>query len=149
MGYIEEIRSIVGHRPLILVGVTVAVLNERNELLLQKRNDGIWGLPGGFMEMGEAADETARREVKEETGVTIGDMKLVDVFSGKEHYTKLPNGDEYYSVTIAFITHEVIDDSINTDSSETLDAKFFPLHDLPKGMSPMIRNMIHRYSYLI
>ncbi|WP_370627171.1 hypothetical protein [Psychrobacillus sp. INOP01] len=38
MGYIEDIRRVVGNQPLILVGVAVAVINERGELLLQKRS---------------------------------------------------------------------------------------------------------------
>ncbi|MFC4411554.1 NUDIX hydrolase [Chungangia koreensis] len=146
MGYIEEIRAEVGNRPLILVGATVAVLNKQNELLLQKRTDGVWGLPGGFMELGESAPETARREVKEETGVIIGEVKLVDVFSGKEHYTKLPNGDEYYSVTIAYFTRDIIEESIHLCSSETIDAGFFPLHSLPKGTSHKLKEMIQRLS---
>ena len=37
MGYLEDLRKIVGHRPLILVGVAVAVLNNNSEILLQKQ----------------------------------------------------------------------------------------------------------------
>ena len=48
MGYIEELRKVVGNQPLILVGVAVAVINERGEFLLQKRRDGLWGVAGGF-----------------------------------------------------------------------------------------------------
>ena len=36
MGYVEELRKIVGNRPLNLVGVAVAVINENGELLLMK-----------------------------------------------------------------------------------------------------------------
>ena len=54
MGYIENLRQKIGQEPLILVGVAVAVINENNEILLQKRMDGKWGVPGGFMELGES-----------------------------------------------------------------------------------------------
>ncbi|MER2170172.1 MAG: NUDIX domain-containing protein, partial [Psychrobacillus psychrodurans] len=93
MGYIEDLRKSVGNHPLILVGVAVAVMNERGGLLLQKRSDGIWGIPGGFMELGESTEETGRREVLEETGIEIGKLELVGVFSGKQYFVKLPNGD--------------------------------------------------------
>ena len=57
MGYIENLRAVVGNQPLILVGVAVAVLNEKGEILLQKRMDGLWGVPGGFIELGESCRE--------------------------------------------------------------------------------------------
>ncbi len=63
MGYIEDLCKIVGAQPLLLVGVAVAVVNEKGELLLQKRSDGLWGVPGGFMELGESTEEAGRREV--------------------------------------------------------------------------------------
>ncbi len=71
MGYVEELRKIVGHRPLILVGAVVLVINENGYVLLQQRTEpyGKWGLPGGLMELSESPEETAYREVYEETGI--------------------------------------------------------------------------------
>ena len=44
MGYILELRKQVGHRPLIMTCAGVLLLNEKRELLLQKRADnGLWG----------------------------------------------------------------------------------------------------------
>ena len=67
MGYVEELRKIVGHRPLILVGAVVLVINENRYVLLQQRTEpyGKWGLPGGLMELSESPEETAFREVYE------------------------------------------------------------------------------------
>jgi 8-oxo-dGTP pyrophosphatase MutT (NUDIX family) len=55
---------------LILPGSVVLIFYEDSEILLQHRIDGGWGLPGGLMEMGGSLEDTARREVKEETGLT-------------------------------------------------------------------------------
>lgn len=57
MGYIEELREIVGSRPLNLAGVAVAVLNDQGQILLQQRRNGMWGVPGGFVELGESTEE--------------------------------------------------------------------------------------------
>lgn len=65
------------------MGVAVAVINEKGEFLLQKRSDGLWGVPGGFMELGESTEEVGRREVFEETGIEVGKLDLVGVFFGK------------------------------------------------------------------
>jgi len=52
------------------LGLSVSAMVWRaGELLLMRRSDnGFWGLPGGFVEIGESVAEAARREVGEETG---------------------------------------------------------------------------------
>ena len=147
MSYIEDLRKIVGNTPLILVGVAVAVLNENGEILLQKRIDGRWGVPGGFIELGESTEEAGRREVVEETGLEIGKLDLVGVISGKEHFVKLPNGDEFYPVTIAYVSKEITGGSLKADGRETTDAKFFKVNELPEGLNPLIKNLIRQYAH--
>ena len=146
MGYIEDLRKVIGHKPLILVGVAVAVINEKGQFLLQKRHDGIWGVPGGFMELGESTEETGRREVLEETGLKVGKLDLVGVFSGKNHYIKLPNGDEFYPVTIAYITKDIKGGDLKADGKESVEAKFFNATELPEKLNPLISNLIKQYS---
>ncbi|WP_241773238.1 hypothetical protein [Bacillus sp. LL01] len=47
MEYYKYLRQYVGHRPVILPGSVVIIVNDQNEILLQKRLNGKWGLPGG------------------------------------------------------------------------------------------------------
>jgi 8-oxo-dGTP pyrophosphatase MutT (NUDIX family) len=148
MGYIEDLRKIVGHRPLILVGAAVAVINENREILLQKRRDGLWGIPGGLMELGESTEEAGRREVLEETGIEVGKLELIGVISGKQYFVKLPNGDEYYAVTIAYITKEIKGGVLKADGEESIDVGFFHVENLPADISPILRNLINQYSTL-
>ncbi|RSD28793.1 NUDIX hydrolase [Mesobacillus subterraneus] len=142
MGYIEDLRKVVGNQPLILVGVAVAVINEQGDILLQKRMDGQWGVPGGFIELGESTEEAGRREVLEETGLEIGKLDLVGVFSGKQHYVKLKNGDEFFPVTVAYITKEIIGGELRADGVETTEARFFSVQELPDRLNPIIKNLI-------
>ena len=84
LGYIEELRKVVGTRPLILVGSAIIILNDNQEVLLQYRSDTYdWGVPGGAMELEETTEETARRELFEETGLNAKIMQFLGVFSGK------------------------------------------------------------------
>ena len=129
--YIEELRELVGHRPLILPGTNVLVLDASDRLLLMRRADtGEWGLPGGFMEPGETLEETARREVLEETGLTIGEMVFIRLFSGPDCYYRYPNGDEVYSVVAAYLTRDFTG-ALERRSPEASELAFFGLHDQP------------------
>ena len=147
MGYVENLRKIVGHIPLILVGSVVIIIDEKQRILLQKRKTtsyGMWGLPGGLMELGESTEDTARREVLEETGMRIGELSLIDVFSGPEDFITVPNGDEFYCVTLAYYTKES-KGTIIMDNEESLELKFISLENLPDNIVRSHRRMINRF----
>ncbi|WP_445662621.1 NUDIX hydrolase [Cytobacillus sp. FSL H8-0458] len=143
--YYKYLRQYVGHRPIILPGSVVIILNERNEVLLQKRHDGSWGLPGGLMDLGESFEETAKREVFEETGLAVENLKLLNVFSGSEYYLKVQNGDELYSVTALYFTKEVSGE-LKADNSESVDLRYFALTNLPDGLTGEYRGFIEEYT---
>ena len=72
MGYIQELRELVGHRKLIAAGARAVIRDESGAVLFQRRGDfKLWGLPAGAMELGESVWETLCREVMEETGLTV------------------------------------------------------------------------------
>ncbi|WP_051384687.1 NUDIX domain-containing protein [Sporolactobacillus laevolacticus] len=89
MGYIEQIRALVGHRPIILNVAGALIVDELGRVLLQKRTfpSETWGIPCGMMELGESTKETAKREIFEETGLTIAHLHLFNVYSGSS-FTK-------------------------------------------------------------
>lgn len=130
--YIKEMRSLVGSRPLIGVGATVIVRNSNGEILLQKRSDTLtWGLPGGHMELGEDLQQTARRELLEETGLTAGRLFLLGVLSGPEFFFIYPNGDQMHTVIVLYEAAEVQGTPIPRDS-ESMELRFFSPHALPE-----------------
>ncbi|HDQ22814.1 MAG TPA: NUDIX domain-containing protein [Candidatus Uhrbacteria bacterium] len=65
------------------VGIGVMILNEQNQVLLGLRQGshgaGEWSFPGGHLEFGETVFETAKREVKEETGLNVIPMEIISV----------------------------------------------------------------------
>ena len=103
MAYIMNLRKYVGHEPLIGLGATTLVFNEKNEILLNLRTDtNNWGIPGGSMELYETIEETAIRELKEEAGISAEELELVTVLSGKDYYFEYPNGDKLCTVIVLF-----------------------------------------------
>jgi 8-oxo-dGTP pyrophosphatase MutT (NUDIX family) len=146
MGYIEELRAIVGHRPLILVGSLVIMKDEKGRILLQQRKHpyGFWGLSGGLMELGESTEETARREVWEETGLVLGNLKMIDVVSGADNFIKAPNGDEFYMVTVVYETSE-ISGELRIDQQESLDFRYFQTSELPEQIVKSHRRILENY----
>ena len=53
------------------VGVDSAVVNDKGQVLVLKRGDGTWGMPGGWADVGESPFESAKRETLEETGLDV------------------------------------------------------------------------------
>lgn len=136
MGYIMDLRKLVGTRPLIMPGACVIVLDKDERILLQRRKDnGLWGLAGGSMEPGETLEETAKRELLEETGLTANKLKLFDVFSGLDQYYQYPNGDEVYIVATAYICTDY-SGKLVPEETEVEELAFFDLNDLPGNISP-------------
>ncbi len=132
MSYISELRKYIGHKPIINIGATIIVTNDKNEILLNLRSDtNTWGIIGGGMELGESIEETAARELWEETGLKAERFELLDVLSGKELFFRYPNGDETYTVIVLYKAAGVSGEPhINDDESRCL--KYFSLNALPQ-----------------
>lgn len=145
VGYVEDLRSLVGNRPLIFVGSAVVLVNSEGRILLQQRKfpKGKWGLPGGLMELGESTEDTARREVYEETGLKVKDLKLINVYSGSKMSTA-ENGDEFYVVTVAYYS-ENFEGQLQINQEESIDLQFFDPHELPHYMVGSHRLMLEEF----
>ncbi|WP_404461250.1 NUDIX hydrolase [Sutcliffiella horikoshii] len=103
MDYITHLRSMVGNEKVIMVVAGAFVFDSDGKLLLQQRTDNAqWGLPGGFMELGENITDAARREVQEETGLHLEQLELFGIYSGPEYDKTFANGDQVSLVQVLF-----------------------------------------------
>jgi 8-oxo-dGTP pyrophosphatase MutT (NUDIX family) len=145
MSYVKEMRSLVGNRPLIIAGAAVLIFDQGDNLLLQRRQDNQqWGLIGGSMDIGESLAETAIREVKEETGLTLDQLDWFDLFSGQEFIYEYPHGDVVVNVTAVYISRKYRG-TIKIDEKEVSEICFFELNKLPENISPPDKPIIKKY----
>ncbi len=81
--------------------VDVVVPSEEGRVLLIRRAsdpyEGLWALPGGFVEVGETLEAAAAREAEEETGLEVEVVRLVGVYSDPD---RDPRG---HNVSVAFL----------------------------------------------
>ena len=144
MDYILQLRELIGHRPILMVGAAILVVDEADRLLMLKRSDsGCWGLPGGATEPGEKVEIAATRETFEEAGIEIGEMSLFGVFSGPELYYKYPNGDEVYNITIVYLAR-VWRGQVTLNEEHT-EWNWFAAREIPEDVSPPIMPVIEQF----
>lgn len=79
------------------VGVGVIITSKKKVLLGKRKNthgEGTWSFPGGHLEFNEEIEHCARREVEEETGISIENIRYAtftnDIFKQEgKHYVTL------------------------------------------------------------
>jgi 8-oxo-dGTP diphosphatase len=106
------------------VSAAAIITNETGEVLLLNhvlRPDSGWGYPGGFVDKGEQAEDAIRREAREETGIELDDLQLVQVRTYGRH------------LEILFIARNIGEPEVR--SREIIELGWFRVDDLPKEMS--------------
>lgn len=142
MGYISDLRMLIGNRPIIGVWVTILVINEKREVLFQLRSDTLdWGFPGGSLELNETLEEAASRELKEETGLIASKFELIGVFSGPLYYFRYPNGDETYSV-INLYRAVGVSGQLEMNDGESIQLQFFGEDILPENIEKRAKALL-------
>jgi len=125
MDYLHQLRARVGSRKIILAYATALIVNERGELLWQKRGDfEWWGLPGGVLELGESFSQCCVREALEETGYHVEPVRAVGLYSGPQFDVRYPNGDEVQQFTLA-LECRIVGGEGRADGQEARAQTFF------------------------
>lgn len=119
-------------------GAYVIALAPQNQLLLTQfekpghPRSGAWTLPGGGMEWGEQAHETALREFKEETGLTAEIGPILATNSEWMDGTRALNAQPGHAIRLIFEARTWTGDLKRdfSDDDTTVAAKWFPLHEV-------------------
>ncbi len=130
---VEEMRAIFEAEPWLraspALGVDAAVLDaEGRILLIQRKDNGKWALPGGIAEIGSRPAEAVLRELWEEAGLRGEVARLLGIFDNRRwrSWSKVHMWNLIFLVTCTELTP--------TPGIECLDARFFTLNALPEAM---------------
>ena len=121
------------------VGVGFGVMIMRNgKILLGKRHsdaekadsalhgEGTWTMPGGKLEYGESFEEGARREVQEESGLALDDVKVICVNNDMNEFA--------HFVTIGLFSDNSSGEPKVLEPDEITEWVWFDLNALPKPL---------------
>lgn len=117
-----------------IAGVSVVLTNAAGEVLLIRHSYGppVWALPGGGLKRGEDPVECARREVREELGLTLTTIEpfsaLEEELSGSPH--------------TAHLFTALCDKAPVPDMREVVEARFFAVDGLPDDLGATTRRRI-------
>lgn len=108
-----------------------AVIAKNGKVLLCQRAagpfKGKWDLPGGFIEERESPEEGLRREMKEELGIDLKDVRLLAV-TGPAHYPF--GGQDNYNTDIYYVV-DLVGDPKAVDKSDVVAIDWFDPDHLP------------------
>jgi ADP-ribose pyrophosphatase YjhB (NUDIX family) len=129
----EEIRTLsaadVGYVT-VKVGVAAATFDPAGRLLLVRRRDnGLWAMPGGWADVGDTPAEITAREVLEETRLAVSVDRLLGVYDSRKRNFRHPH--HFYH--LVFLCTRLAGTPVRTD--ETLDVAWFAADALPE-LSP-------------
>jgi len=114
--------------------VAAIIRNAEGHVLLQRRSDnGLWGLPGGSVEIGESVTTAVVREVQEETGLVVEVERLVGVYSNPAfQVVRYKDGNVVHYIN-TLMTCRIVEGTLQT-CDESLELKFFHPTRLPGDM---------------
>jgi 8-oxo-dGTP diphosphatase len=117
-------------RPAVTVDLVLVSKEETPRVLLIRRKHdpfaGYWALPGGFIEMEETLEESARRELREETGLDTGALTQLGIYGdpGRD-----PRGRTISVAYMAMVKPKKLQPRAADDAAEV---DWFPLSRPPK-----------------
>ena len=112
------------------MGAGVAVLKDGEVLLIRRGDNNRWDVPGGGLESGETPEAAARREMTEETGLSVGLLRPLAVF---QHPHVYPDGNMVQWETHVF-TADYPGGEVRA-GDDAHEAKWWPLNALPYAVS--------------
>lgn len=105
----------------------IPILPDGKIVLIRRRDNGLWSLPGGMVDWGEDIPITVERELKEETGLDLVKItRLVGVYSQPDRDPRI------HSICVV-VEAEVKGNMSVQDTMEVIEIQAFSLDSIPSG----------------
>jgi ADP-ribose pyrophosphatase YjhB (NUDIX family) len=126
---LRSVRRMIGSAPVLWPGAGALIVDEAGSLLLKRRSDnGLWGLPGGMLHVGETLGQTVIRGTLEETGLHVEPVRLITTQAGYEMV--FSNGGRVFPVAHWFAC-QVVGGRLRADGAGATEVGFFARGNLP------------------
>lgn len=130
----EEKKSSIG------VGIGVLIINDQKQILLGKRKnahgEGTWSGPGGHLDFGESWEDCAKREVMEEVGIEIGNVR----FGSATNDIFLEEGKHYITI---FMVADYISGEVTVCEPDKCESwEWFDFDNLPSPLVLWLQNLL-------
>ncbi len=128
----------------VKVGVAAAVLDRAGRLLLVRRRDnGLWAMPGGWADVGDTPAAMTAREVLEETGLTVSVDRILGIYDSRTRAFRHP----HHIYHLVFLCSPLA--GVPMPTAETLGADWFTgasLPDLAPGHADPVRDAFRAWA---
>ena len=119
-----------------LVGVGGVVIADGRALLIRRGSEplrGEWSIPGGMLELGESLEEGVVRELREETGLHVRVLELIEVFDRIVYAQNKPGSDDVAKPRFHYVIVDYLCERISgqyTAASDVTDLEFVRADEL-------------------
>ena len=121
----------------VTLGSRCIVLRDGEVLLVKHVYEPWWYLPGGGVKRTESFSDAARREVREEAGVSVEGLRLLGLY-----HNRVEGKSDHVAVFVA----QRFTGTPGARSPEIEEVRFAPLGDLPEDTSPSTRRRLEEYA---
>jgi len=125
------------------VGCGALIVNDKNEVLLEKRTlksrnaAGFWAKPGGGVELGEKVEDALKREIKEELDIEIEVIKFLGFTEG------IVDGQHW--IALNYLAKIIGGEIKNLEPEKHEEIKWFSLDNLPEKLVQNTIDSVNEY----
>ena len=108
---------------------TIIQTKDYKYLLVRRKIEpgkGLWDLPGGFIDPGESMEDGARREVREELGIEVTNLRYLESYTDRYEY----QGVNYHTLAANFLA-DLPEGAEPKPADDVSDFAFFTLKEIP------------------
>lgn len=140
LGMAWEAARLVWRRPVLGI-LAVAIDGEGRIVMIRRRDTGTWALPGGFAEWGERLEEALVREVREETGYEVREVRrVVGIYSAPRRDPRVHS--------VAVLVEAVVEagpGAWKANPAEVIEVRAFAVEALPEETGYDTRELLGDY----